>query len=104
MTANQPTSHASAQLEDSQCRESISETGAGADDEKAATGAEQADTVKKDVPPNGGYGWVCVACVFWINAHTWGINSVRSLVDIISISSADSFIVLRSFPRLLPCA
>jgi hypothetical protein len=31
---------------------------------------------KRDVPPDGGYGWVCVACVFWINAHTWGINSV----------------------------
>ncbi|KAJ5596670.1 hypothetical protein N7450_003128 [Penicillium hetheringtonii] len=29
----------------------------------------------RDVPPDGGYGWVCVACVFWINAHTWGINS-----------------------------
>lgn len=28
-----------------------------------------------DVPPNGGYGWVCVAAVFLINAHTWGINS-----------------------------
>ncbi|KAL4862709.1 hypothetical protein BDV12DRAFT_39409 [Aspergillus spectabilis] len=28
-----------------------------------------------DLPPDGGYGWVCVACVFWINAHTWGINS-----------------------------
>ncbi|CAO1605134.1 hypothetical protein XANCAGTX0491_008661 [Xanthoria calcicola] len=25
--------------------------------------------------PNGGYGWVCVACCFWINAHTWGVNS-----------------------------
>jgi hypothetical protein len=33
---------------------------------------------KRDVPPDGGYGWVCVACVFWINAHTWGINSVRN--------------------------
>lgn len=32
---------------------------------------------KRDLPPDGGYGWVCVACVFWINAHTWGINSVR---------------------------
>ncbi|CAG8367748.1 unnamed protein product [Penicillium salamii] len=30
---------------------------------------------ERDVPPDGGYGWVCVACVFWINAHTWGINS-----------------------------
>ena len=28
------------------------------------------------VPPNGGYGWVCVVCVFLINAHTWGINFV----------------------------
>lgn len=29
-----------------------------------------------DVIPDGGYGWVCVACCFLINAHTWGINSV----------------------------
>ena len=29
-----------------------------------------------DTPPEGGYGWVCVACSFWINANTWGINSV----------------------------
>ncbi|KAL1637617.1 hypothetical protein SLS58_009290 [Diplodia intermedia] len=28
-----------------------------------------------DVPPNGGYGWVCCAATFWINAHTWGLNS-----------------------------
>ena len=28
------------------------------------------------VPPNGGYGWVCVACVFLINSHTWGFNFV----------------------------
>ncbi|KAB8079128.1 MFS transporter [Aspergillus leporis] len=33
------------------------------------------DKYQRDVPPDGGYGWVCVACVFWINAHTWGINS-----------------------------
>ncbi|KAL1607718.1 hypothetical protein SLS60_002654 [Paraconiothyrium brasiliense] len=33
------------------------------------------EEVKKDVPPNGGYGWVCVACVATINAHTWGLNS-----------------------------
>lgn len=33
--------------------------------------------VVTDVPPNGGYGWVCVACCFLINAHTWGLNSVR---------------------------
>ena len=28
-----------------------------------------------NTPPDGGYGWVCVACCFLINAHTWGINS-----------------------------
>lgn len=32
----------------------------------------------EDVPPNGGYGWVCAACVFFINANTWGINSVST--------------------------
>lgn len=29
----------------------------------------------QDEPPNGGYGWVCVACTCLINGHTWGINS-----------------------------
>lgn len=33
------------------------------------------DTQAVDPCPNGGYGWVCVACCFCINAHTWGINS-----------------------------
>jgi len=32
-----------------------------------------------DVPPNGGYGWVCVAAAFFINAHTWGMNSVSDI-------------------------
>lgn len=32
----------------------------------------------EDVPPDGGYGWVCTVCVFLVNAHTWGINSVGS--------------------------
>lgn len=38
--------------------------------------ADADEKYSRDVPPDGGYGWVCVACVFWINAHTWGINSV----------------------------
>ena len=25
--------------------------------------------------PNGGYGWICVICTAFINAHTWGLNS-----------------------------
>lgn len=36
----------------------------------------QMDEKTVDVPPDGGYGWVCVACVFLINGHTWGLNSV----------------------------
>lgn len=27
--------------------------------------------------PDGGYGWVCVACVFAINGFTWGVVAVR---------------------------
>ncbi|KAF2145556.1 uncharacterized protein K452DRAFT_220828 [Aplosporella prunicola CBS 121167] len=37
--------------------------------------APATSAVTPDVPPNGGYGWVCTAAVFWINAHTWGLNS-----------------------------
>lgn len=33
-------------------------------------------TGQEDIPPDGGYGWVCTVCVFLINAHTWGVNSV----------------------------
>ncbi|KAL9127288.1 MAG: hypothetical protein Q9217_003803 [Psora testacea] len=31
--------------------------------------------LQSDEIPDGGYGWVCVACTAMINAHTWGINS-----------------------------
>ena len=31
---------------------------------------------REDIPPNGGFGWVCVACLHLINGHTWGLNSV----------------------------
>src|SRR6185437_2176856 len=27
---------------------------------------------------DGGYGWVCVACMFFISANTWGVNGVRT--------------------------
>lgn len=32
---------------------------------------------REDIPPDGGYGWVCTAACLLINAHTWGVNSVR---------------------------
>lgn len=41
---------------------------------------------EEDRPPNGGYGWVCTACVFMINAHTWGLNSVSKSTSSICFS------------------
>lgn len=37
-------------------------------------------TAYEDVPPNGGYGWVCTFCVFMIIVHTWGINSAWGVI------------------------
>jgi hypothetical protein len=31
-----------------------------------------------DAIPEGGYGWICVLCVFTINAFTWGVVAVSS--------------------------
>ncbi|KAI5362310.1 Putative major facilitator superfamily, MFS transporter superfamily [Septoria linicola] len=39
------------------------------------TGTETNVAMREDVPPDGGYGWVCTACVCLINAHTWGVNA-----------------------------
>ena len=53
--------------------------GTGRDEEKGSLKQQEdggpLERKATDVPPDGGYGWVCVACVFWINACTWGINS-----------------------------
>lgn len=37
-------------------------------------------------PPDGGYGWICVASVFIINAFTWGVTAVRSSAGSMLIS------------------
>jgi len=47
----------------STARESIARSDKSSDVEQVAIGAKVGD-----IPPNGGYGWVCVVCVFWINA------------------------------------
>ncbi len=40
----------------------------------AAQDLERLDELPAEAP-NGGYGWICVTCCFWINAHTWGVKS-----------------------------
>lgn len=52
------------------------------DSEKFGAGEPDARVRTADEPPNGGYGWVCVACCFWVNAHTWGINSASSSIGL----------------------
>jgi len=36
--------------------------------------SEHGEPVERD--PVSNYGWICVVCVFLINGHTWGLNSV----------------------------
>ncbi|KAJ5294034.1 hypothetical protein PENANT_c009G05503 [Penicillium antarcticum] len=33
-----------------------------------------------DIPPNGGYGWVCTFCAFMITVHTWGVNGAWGVI------------------------
>ena len=48
--------------------------------EKASFPAEIPGGGDDDVPPDGGYGWVVVGAVFFMNSSTWGINSVPPLI------------------------
>lgn len=53
--------------------------------DEAAVGRDhtpEPDSKSVDVPPDGGYGWVCVGCLFLMNAHTWGVNSVSSSISL----------------------
>ncbi|EPS27826.1 hypothetical protein PDE_02770 [Penicillium oxalicum 114-2] len=43
--------------------------------ESNTTDVEQAQSQAPPTEVDGGFGWICVICVFLINAHTWGINS-----------------------------
>ncbi|KAF4124939.1 putative arabinose efflux permease, MFS family [Geosmithia morbida] len=54
--------------------EDLEDGGAAADKTDDDTAAAAAPP-RPPPPPNGGYGWVCTACVAVINAHTWGLNS-----------------------------
>ncbi|KAF2422598.1 MFS general substrate transporter [Tothia fuscella] len=42
--------------------------------EKGEDGLQRAQTLAYE-PRDGGYGWICCGCCFFINGHTWGINS-----------------------------
>lgn len=64
-------------------------------DESPPSATAPPPTPAPDVPPNGGYGWVCCAATFWINAHTWGLNSVRSFLLTSSFTPT-----LTAFPEL----
>ncbi|KAH7382275.1 major facilitator superfamily domain-containing protein [Pyrenochaeta sp. MPI-SDFR-AT-0127] len=37
------------------------------------------DSRREEVPPDGGYGWVCVAACFTINCFTWGTVSAYGI-------------------------
>ena len=59
---------------------SENQSGKNLADIKSAQDAEftqDRNSQEENTSPDGGYGWVCVACIFLVNAHTWGVNSVR---------------------------
>lgn len=55
-----------------------SQTRSSSSDLEVAETSDESIKEEEDVIPDGGYGWVCVFCIFLINAHTWGVNCVRN--------------------------
>jgi hypothetical protein len=45
----------------------------------------------EDIPPDGGYGWICTVCVFMINANTWGVNACWAIF-------LDRYLTFDSYP------
>ena len=65
------------------------------------TGTQSNVVDREDVVPDGGYGWVCVICFLLINAHTWGVNSVRTIRDSLVSIQANVSLGLGCLPRAL---
>jgi hypothetical protein len=62
---------------DSARRSTKSEKVVTSNDVEDASPNHNTSVSQEPLVPNGGYGWICVACIFFLNSHTWGINSVR---------------------------
>ncbi|PYH37999.1 MFS transporter [Aspergillus neoniger CBS 115656] len=70
MTAAVP--HHNAIHPSTDCPETVLSKNGTADDNLADPEQTQSSA---PIEVDGGYGWICVLCVFLVNAHTWGINS-----------------------------
>jgi hypothetical protein len=73
--------------------------------EAGDTPSASPDEVGREVlVPNGGYGWVCVACIFFVNSHTWGINSVSGNITCWRSRISSPSILLRGGLYQSPCS
>lgn len=52
------------------------------------------DAPNNDTPPDGGYGWACVAACFTVNCFTWGTVSVGN--DLFGLEA-----ILRRIPHMV---